>query len=581
MTVGITSFLKVILISFLLTGCILPDETEFVSDHFEKGKLQILLPGTNKEIVEYKIYGNTAEGRSFFRVEPSGTLSVIQDGLITGIWTIKVEAFNNSGELIFTGSAAVLVESGITSAAEIVLQDPSGVGTVNFQVEWPLDLLSNTSVVSFIEKIDGTETDNLIFAVDQLNSMAQYSGEWPAGFYTLKVSLYEKTSKVWGEAYAVQVSAGIETSHISTLAVKDLDLPPGICIWSFSAGFSLTSSIWSSAALSPSGKVYFGADTGRVYAFDVETGTHEWDYLTDDRITSSPAIGNEGTIFIGSYDENLYAINPKTGDLVWKFSTGGWVRSSPAVGDGSTVYVGSNDGYLYAINSDNGSEIWKFHTGAAVTSSPAIDKDGVVYVGSYNGNVYAIQPDGTQLWVYPTEDWVHGSPAIGTDGTVYVGSYDGFLYAINGTDGSLEWSFNTFGWIGASPVLDDERNRIYIGSRNGYLYAVDASSGTEVWSFYAGTGGVYSTPAIGDDGVLYFGSYDLNIYAVNPDGSEQWRFGTGIGGVSASPVIGSDGTIYVGSRDGNFYALASSSNAPNQSAWPMFHCNSRRTGLVD
>jgi len=65
---------------------------------------------------------------------------------------------------------------------------------------------------------------------------------------------------------------------------------------------------------------------------------------------------------------------------------------------------------------------------------------------------------------------------------------------------------------------------------------------------------VLSSPAIGSDGTIYFGSYDNNFYAINPDGSKKWTFNTD-DRVFSSPAIGSDGIIYVGSDDNNLYAI--------------------------
>ena len=79
------------------------------------------------------------------------------------------------------------------------------------------------------------------------------------------------------------------------------------------------------------------------------------------------------------------------------------------------------------------------------------------------------------------------------------------------------------------------------------------TDGTEKWSFATG-GAVNSSPAIGSDGTVYFGSDDYKVYALNPDGTEKWSFTTG-SNVKSSPVIGSDGTVYVGSRDNKIYAL--------------------------
>ena len=73
------------------------------------------------------------------------------------------------------------------------------------------------------------------------------------------------------------------------------------------------------------------------------------------------------------------------------------------------------------------------------------------------------------------------------------------------------------------------------------------------WSYTTGDT-VKSSPAIGSDGTIYVGSYDENLYAINPNGSLKWSFTT-VGGVHSSPAIGSDGTIYVGSDDDKLFAI--------------------------
>ncbi len=82
-----------------------------------------------------------------------------------------------------------------------------------------------------------------------------------------------------------------------------------------------------------------------------------------------------------------------------------------------------------------------------------------------------------------------------------------------------------------------------------------AIPGTLKWQ--VGTGGwVASSPAVADDGTIYFGSADGYVYAVDPDGAIKWQYPTG-GAVLCSPAIAADGTVYVGSNDGNIYALNS------------------------
>ena len=87
-----------------------------------------------------------------------------------------------------------------------------------------------------------------------------------------------------------------------------------------------------------------------------------------------------------------------------------------------------------------------------------------------------------------------------------------------------------------------------------------------------------SSPAIGVDGIVYVGSNDWKVYALDgKSGVKKWEFSTG-GGVHSSPVIGNDGTVYVGSTDNKVYAIATSSKGPAKSPWPMRGQNARHTG---
>ena len=65
--------------------------------------------------------------------------------------------------------------------------------------------------------------------------------------------------------------------------------------------------------------------------------------------------------------------------------------------------------------------------------------------------------------------------------------------------------------------------------------------------------GVISSPAIAN-GVVYIGSNDNNLYALNANtGAKLWSYTTG-NWVVSSPVV-SNGVLYVGSADGNVYAF--------------------------
>jgi outer membrane protein assembly factor BamB len=79
------------------------------------------------------------------------------------------------------------------------------------------------------------------------------------------------------------------------------------------------------------------------------------------------------------------------------------------------------------------------------------------------------------------------------------------------------------------------------------------------WFFQTGKG-IFSTPVIDEEGIIYVGSADHNFYALNPDGSEKWHFQTNeiIDSAAALPrpdLETGEQTIYVPSGDGNLYHL--------------------------
>jgi outer membrane protein assembly factor BamB len=72
---------------------------------------------------------------------------------------------------------------------------------------------------------------------------------------------------------------------------------------------------------------------------------------------------------------------------------------------------------------------------------------------------------------------------------------------------------------------------------------------------HVATGGVViSSPAIADDGTVFFGSHDKSIYAADRSGQILWRKATS-DLVWSAPALGDNGVVYVGSDDDHLYAL--------------------------
>ncbi len=107
----------------------------------------------------------------------------------------------------------------------------------------------------------------------------------------------------------------------------------------------------------------------------------------------------------------------------------------------------------------------------------------------------------------------------------------------------------------SSPAIGSD-GTVYFGSNDGNLYALNPD-GTLKWNYTTGDT-ANSSPAIGSDGTIYIGSWNGNVYALNPDGTLKWKYATGEGviySIDSSPAIDSDGTIYIASEEGKVYAI--------------------------
>ncbi len=119
-------------------------------------------------------------------------------------------------------------------------------------------------------------------------------------------------------------------------------------------------------------------------------------------------------------------------------------------------------------------------------------------------------------------------------------------------DGTLKWSYESDTWLWSSPAIGSE-DLLYFGSPNNNMYALNTEDGSEQWIYSSG-GHILSSPAVSQDETIYFGSGDYNIYALNPDGSLKWTYATE-GEIYSSPNVDEDGNVYVGSYDGNLYSV--------------------------
>lgn len=106
--------------------------------------------------------------------------------------------------------------------------------------------------------------------------------------------------------------------------------------------------------------------------------------------------------------------------------------------------------------------------------------------------------------------------------------------------GTLKWQFEAQGPLVSSPAIAD--GVVYVGSDDHHLYALDLETGEQRWAFEAGNM-ILSSPVVAD-GVVFFGSDDRHLYALDAaNGEVIWSFEAD--GWVNSPLL-ADGALYIG-----------------------------------
>jgi len=307
-------------------------------------------------------------------------------------------------------------------------------------------------------------------------------------------------------------------------------------------------------------------------------------------------------------DGALHAIDATTGGELWKFPIKGGVESTVAVADGKVFFPG-NDERFYALDTETGEKLWTargrvkapktcptvaydlvfcwlndetvgldVHTGkvawTAVKAKPgtarcaaAVVGDRIHYYGGGEwGSLHVLDlSTGRRVAIaggsrYGSAKCLYNTPAVVGQTTYFI--HMSGLSAADLADGELRLRFYTkldplaapnTDRINASPAVWN--GVAVVPMDNGAVHGLEAlQTGKVLWTFETGKANRSSPAIAAGSGLVYFGSRDGKLYALDvKTGDKAWEFATG-GPVDSSPWP-ADGVIYVGSDDGHLYAL--------------------------
>jgi outer membrane protein assembly factor BamB len=290
-----------------------------------------------------------------------------------------------------------------------------------------------------------------------------------------------------------------------------------------------------------------GQPTTYVYAMDPVTGAVQWRRFVGGNIASNITFA-DGKLYLSTFAHAMYVLDAATGKVL---QTVHGPTNTPAVVDG-VIYASDNLNTLWAFDASTYQVLWTAHSTNLGYGFGLAVVDGVVYTGASDRFVYAYDAvTGGEVWNVQTGDEVLSTPAV-VDGVVYVGSDDRYMYAIEAATGHVLWKSPTEvgGAIEDTAAVAD--GTVYASSFDGNMYAFDAVTGDVLWTSPVDGGAVKESPVVAN-GVLYQGARDSTVYAWDAiTGDVLWTYETG---GSCFELIVDDGTVYVGSVDHNLYAF--------------------------
>lgn len=211
---------------------------------------------------------------------------------------------------------------------------------------------------------------------------------------------------------------------------------------------------------------------------------------------------------------------------------------------------GDWSGTLTVMIVGDGDMLWEHDLGSRAVGSPTLLAEGVL-CGTEQGDLFCVDTTGREVWRWQggTEAALHGPAVVAGDSLVFFATTGDRVRCLDAA-GDTVWDV-LVGYECTPPALGPD-GLLYFGAADGRLH-VYGQDGRLRWSTQHG-GAIRGPVVISSDTLAVFGTDDGRVVAVGPERAERWTFAAG-GRVRLTPALGDDGAVYVGSEDDTLYAI--------------------------
>jgi len=246
------------------------------------------------------------------------------------------------------------------------------------------------------------------------------------------------TSQLNGEVLAAPQSNGkMVLAHTLDGKLQALDFASGELVWTYDSNMPVLTLRGSCTPLVSGDNVYVGFASGRVVAFDINSGGLLWETrvaIPQGRSEIERVVDIDGSmvlagkeLFVASYQGRIAALDASDGRKLWQNNVSSYSGVSQGFGN---VYVADADGTIYAYQRSGQGERWSQPALAWRGLSRPTPVSSYLAVGDQEGYVHFLsQVDGEFVGRVEADDEGIRADMLAEDNILYVYGNSGELIA--------------------------------------------------------------------------------------------------------------------------------------------------------